>query len=268
MINFLNPFFHIFSKPHKVLFYFCFTVLVGLVSCKTTRHSTYFKTLTTDTTFSGVVPNDYESKIKAGDQLSIVVTSLSTEEDALFNKAASTSSSPEMSGFKVYPDGTVLLHKLGRVKVEGLTRRELAAKLEKDLLPFMKDPIVNVNYLNHKITIIGDVGGPQVLPMPEEQLSVLDVLVKSGGIKENGLKSEVMIIREQGNSKQVKHINMEDHSVFQSEWFYLKPNDILYVKTDEKKLAKVEKNQKFLAGLSLLMTAVSFYFIVVDQIIQ
>jgi polysaccharide export outer membrane protein len=152
--------------------------------------------------------------------------------------------------------------------VEGLTRRELAAKLEKDLLPYMKEPIVNVNYLNHKVTVIGEVGGAQVLPMPEEQLSLLEVLVKSGGVTANGLKNNVMIIRDQGTSKQVKHINMEDHALFGSEWFYVKPNDIVYVKADDEKRLKAEKTQKVQTTISLVMTGLSFFFIVIDRIFR
>jgi polysaccharide export outer membrane protein len=243
-------------------------LLTGFSACKTTRPSTYFTTITKDTTIIGAVPNDFESTIQKGDQLSIAVTSLSPTEDAIFNQGAATSSSPAMSGFTVHPDGSVLLHRLGRVKVEGLTRRQLAAKLEKDLLPYMKEPIVNVGYLNHKVTVIGEVGGPQIIQMPEEQLSLLEVLVKSGGIKSTGLANKVMIIREQGNNKQVKYVNMEDHSIFNSEWFYVKPNDIVYVQSDEEKRLKAEKSQKIQATVTLVMTGLSFFFIVIDRIFR
>jgi polysaccharide export outer membrane protein len=154
------------------------------------------------------------------------------------------------------------------MKVEGLTRRQLAAKLENDLLPYMKEPIVNVGYLNRKVTVIGEVGGPQVLSMPEEQLTLLEVLVKSGGIKSDGLASKIMVIREQGNNKQVKFVNMEDHSIFNSEWFYVKPNDIIYVKSDEQKRVKAERSQKLQTTISLVMTGLSFFFIVIDRIFR
>jgi polysaccharide export outer membrane protein len=250
-------------------FFVVFILLSGaFTACKTTQPSAYFTTLTKDTTIIGATPNDYESTIQKGDQLSIAVTSLSPTEDAIFNQGAATSTSPALTGFTVYPDGSVLLHRLGRVKVEGLTRRQLAAKLEKDLLPYMKEPIVNVGYMNHKVTVIGEVGGPQIIQMPEEQLSLLEVLVKSGGIKSTGLANKVMIIREQGNNKQVKYVNMEDHSIFNSEWYYVKPNDIVYVKNDEKQRLKAEKSQKLQTTISLVMTGLSFFFIVIDRIFR
>ena len=215
--------------------FFILTTMI-LPSCRVSKENVYFKTLQKDTSISKLVSKDFESKIQVADQLSIVATSLSAAEDEQFNKAASQSTSPAQSGFKVYDDGTVLLHRLGKVKAAGLTRKELAEKLQVELLPFMKDPIVNVNYLNHKITIIGKVGTPQVLPMPEEQLSLIDVLVKSGDISKDGLLNQVMVIRDSSDKKIVKFVDLENHSIFTSPWYYVQPNDIVVVRADVEKI--------------------------------
>jgi len=237
-------------------------------SCRLTKESVYLKTLTKDTTITGLVSNDFESKIQKGDQLSIMVTSLSSAEDEQFNKAAAVSSSPAMNGFLVYPDGKVLLHRLGRYTADGLTRRQLATALEKDLLPFMKDPIVNVGYLNHKVTIIGEVGQSQVLALPEEQMNIFDVLVKSGDISEKGMKDKVMIIREEGNTKTVKHLNLEDHAIFTSPWYYIKPNDIILVKADFSKVQKEERRRQLQTNMALVASGLSLFIIIVDRIIR
>ncbi len=244
-------------------------VVCCFAACKTTKPpSQYFQTITKDTTIRGIIPNDFESKIVVGDQLDIKVTSLSGVEDEQFNKAAATSGSPAMAGFTVYPDGKVLMHRLGRVTVAGLTRRELAAKLETDLLLYMKEPIVNVQYLNHKITIIGEVGGPQVMMMPEEQLSLLEVLLKSGDIKEKGLRNKVMIIRDRGNEKTVKHVNLEDQSIFSSPWYYVQPNDIIYVKSDQSKFATEEAKRKYQNTLSFVLSGLTFVFLLIDRVFR
>jgi polysaccharide export outer membrane protein len=77
-----------------------------------------------------------------------------------------------------------------------------------------------------------------------------------------------MIIREQGTNKKVKYVNMEDPSIFNSEWYYVKPNDIVYVKDDEKLRLKAEKSQKLQTTISLVMTGLSFLFIVIDRIFR
>jgi polysaccharide export outer membrane protein len=214
------------------------------------------------------VSNDFESKIQPGDKLGITVTSLSAGEDDQFNKAAAGGSSPGAGGFNVYPDGSVLLHRLGKVTVAGLTRRELAAKLEKDLLPYMKEPIVNISYLNHKVIILGAVGKSQVLSMPEEQMNIFEVLVNSGDITKEGLKDNVVLIREEGNTKKVKHLNLENHSIFTSPWYYVKPNDIILVNTDIQKIEKAEKRAKFQSTVAFVTGTASFLLFILDRIFR
>lgn len=243
-----------------------FGCMLLLASCGSARKTAYFKNLHKDTTITGFVTNDFESLIRPADRLGIVASSLSPAEDAQFNNAAATGGDPEMNGFLVYPDGSVLLHRLGKVTAAGLTRRQLAAKLQTDLLPYMKEPIVNVQYLNHKVTVMGAVGGPQVLPMPQEQMSILEVLVKSGDIAPDGLKDRVMIIREVGMDKKVKLLNLEDASVFKSPWFYVQPNDIVFVPKDEKALESEDKRRRLQTTMALVASSLSFIFIVLDRV--
>jgi polysaccharide export outer membrane protein len=239
-----------------------------LASCSSTKQSIYFKTIKSDTTITGFVSNDFESKIQIGDRLDIKVTSLSSVEDDQFNKAAAISTVPEMSGFLVEKEGKVLLHRLGYITAAGLSRKEFALLLQNELLPFMKDPIVNVGYLNHKVTVMGAVATPQVLNMPEEQMSIIDVLIKSGDIANEGLKDKVMIIREEGSDKKVKLLNLEDASVFTSPWFYIKPNDIVFVPQDYAKLEKAEKRANLQTTVSLVLSSVSFVILIIDRIFR
>jgi polysaccharide export outer membrane protein len=132
----------------------------------------------------------------------------------------------------------------------------------------MKDPIVNVGYLNHKVTVMGAVGGPQVMNMPEEQMSIIEVLIKSGDIAKEGLKDKVMIIREEGSDKKVKLLNLEDASVFTSPWFYVKPNDIVFVPQDYDKLDKAEKRANLQTTVSLVLSSVSFLILIIDRIFR
>lgn len=235
-------------------------------SCQVTRQAEYFETVTKDTLISGLVTRDFESKIQPGDQLSIVATSLSSVEDELFNKASVTTASPTMGGYTVQPDGKVLLHRLGNVQAAGLSRKQFSEYLQTALAPFMRDVIVTVNYINHKITVLGEVGAPQVLAMPEEQLSIIDVLVKSGDIKENGLKSQVLIVREAGNEKQFKFVNLQDHSIFTSPWYYVQPNDIILVRSDVQRLKNAEKRTSIQTTVALITSGITFIFFIIDRI--
>ena len=241
------------------------------ISCKVTQPSSYFKNLKKDTTLAGSVTSDFELKIMKGDRLSIAASSLSTAEDALFNSAGSVGvggSSAKAGGYVVQEDGTVLLHRLGTVQAAGTTRKELARKLEEKLLAYMKEPIVQVIFLNHKVTVMGEVHTPQILNMPDEPLTIIDALILSGDVTANAKRNNIAIIREEGTARKVKHINLENNSIFSSPLYYLQPNDIILVSAETEKFEKEERRKKLQTTLSLVASGVSFLLIILNRVVK
>ena len=256
-VGFIQPFF-VFSS-----------IVLIMVSCKVTQPSSYFSNLKKDTILAGAVTSDFELKIMKGDRLSIAVSSLSTVEDAFFNSAGSVGGGTAKSGgYVVQQDGTVLLHRLGTVSAAGITRKELSRKLEDNLLSYMKEPIVQVNFLNHKVTVMGEVRTPQVLSMPDEPLSIIDALLLSGDLTEKGKRTDIAIIREEGADKKVKHVNLENNSIFSSPLYYLQPNDIVLVSANNEKFIKEENRRKLQTSLSLVASGISFLIIILDRVLK
>lgn len=252
----------------NILHFILLVSLLCFVACTPVKRSYYFKGLDKDTTITGFIPNTYESKIKKGDVLSVVVSSLSAAEDALFNQSALGGASATTAGYIVDESGKVLFHRLGSMQVEGLTRKQLEEQLQKDLLPYMKDPIVNVNYLNRKATVIGEVGSPKIIDIVGEQMPLIDVLVLSGDIALSGRRDKVVIIRELEDQKQVKHVNLEDLSLFTSPYYYVQANDIIYVLADEEKRKKEDKMNNTQKNIGYITAGISFLFIIVDRIFR
>ena len=243
----------------------CFTMF----SCTTVKDTAYFKTIQKDTTLTGFVTNDFESKIQVGDVISIIATSLSKEEDLIFNQSAGEqTNNNEGVGFKVREDGTVLIHKLGNVKAAGFTRKQLEKDLQNKLAVSMKDPIVHVNYLNRKVTVLGEVGSPQIIPLKEEQIPLIEVLVKAGDITEDGMRDKIMLIREEGAEKKVTFLTLQDASIFSSPYYYVKANDIIYVMPDSAERMKMEKRRNLQTALGLVASTISLVIIIVDRIIK
>lgn len=252
-------------KPIFILLFFMAGVTVFTTSCKIYQPAYYFKDITRDTIIQGFAANDLELKIQASDLLAISVSSLSAEEDGLFNKAVSTGE--VKLGFRVNQDGYIYLHKLGKVEVLGLTRKELKNKLEQSLLPFLKDPIVTVNFVNHRVTVLGDAGS-QIVEMPDERISLLEVMATGTGVTPNSQLNNIMIIRENKNSKQVKHINLQDPSIFTSPWYYLQPNDIVVVKPNEEKIINEQKRTRNQLYYTTILSGITFVLLIIDRIVR
>jgi polysaccharide biosynthesis/export protein len=256
---------------------YLFTILIAgfavlfFTSCTTTQNAYYFKTLPRDTTINTTIGRLSESVIRKNDQLSITISSLNPEEDKVYNAAAlslgTAAAGSAANGYLVDMNGNIQLHRLGNLHAEGMTRRELKNKIETDIKPYLKDPVITVRYLNHRVTVIGEVTKPQVISMPEEQLSVLEVLAVSGDMTLLGKKDNILIIRETETGKQFKRLNLEDHSVFTSDWYYLKPDDVVYIEPNDKKI-RDEKRARTQQTVSLAISGISLAIIILDRILR
>ena len=133
--------------------------------------------------------------------------------------------------------------------------------------PYLKDPLVTVRYLNHRVTVMGEVARPSVIPMPEEQLSILEVLGASGDITLTGKRDNVLIIRETETGKQFKRLNLENQSVFTSEWYYLKPDDVVYIEPNDKKVTE-EKRARTQQTVSLALSGISLVIIILNSLLK
>lgn len=236
-------------------------------ACKVYKPAYYFKDIKNDTIIKGFVTNDLELKIQKNDVLSIAVSSLNTEEDNLFNNRLSGSAPGGKSGYQVNTDGNIYLHKLGKIAVAGLTRKELKTSLETSLLPFLKDPIVTINFANHRLTVLGEAASV-VIEMPDEKISLPEVMAKSGAVTVNTQLNKIMIIRETPNAKQVKYLNLEDPSVFTSPWYYLQPNDIVVVKPNEEKMESEQRRTRNQLMYTTVISAITFVFLIIDRIFR
>ena len=266
----------IFLKQAYINKNFNYTIVVTCIlvfifsSCATPKNSYYFKNIPRDTSINTTINRQTESVIRKNDQLAITISSLNPEEDKVYNAAAlslGSGAAGGSNGYLVDMNGNIQLHRLGSMHADGMTRSALKNKIETDIKPYLKDPVVTVRYLNHRVTIMGEVLKPQIIPMPEEQISILEALGASGDITLLGKKDNVLIIRETETGKQFKRLNLEDKAVFTSEWYYLKPDDVVYVEPNDKKVND-EKRARTQQNVSLAISGISLVIIILNSLLK
>ena len=243
----------------------CFVCMFS--SCLISKPGNYFNSITRDTTINNTTPLPGELKIKTGDILSISISSLSKLEDELFSLKPSTLNSVA-EGYPVDEEGNIHLHKLGKLKVAGLTRKELKILLEKELQPYLKDPIIAVSFSNHHIILIGEISEQKIVPVLNENISITDALAQSGNITTLTKLSDVLIIRENGNSKIFKHVNLENNSIFSSPYYYLQPNDVVVLNQDEKIVKQQLKRDKYQQYSAVILQSISVALIIYQVFIR
>lgn len=249
------------GKFYYPLFTLSIAINIFLISCTPTKKISYFQNLPNDTILRNLVTKDFEIKIRKGDIINIGVSSLSVEASAIFTLPQIASGTTATSGFTIDANGDILYPKLGILHVEGLTRDELRNRLLKELLPYLKEPVITINFVNHKVIVMGEVN--QVIPMPTETMTLLEVISLSGGIPKTARKDNILVIRENGADKQFKRLNLDNSSIFTSPFYYLRPDDIVYIEPDQAQLKSTTSTAQI---ISYVTTGLSFIFLILSRV--
>jgi len=184
--------------------------------------------------------------IKKGDLLTILIYSDNKEATEQFNNpqnggaaSATLANGPQISsmgrGYFVDNNGEVQLHKIGSIKAEGLTSQELSVNLQKQLSLYLLNPYVTVRFANARITVLGEVTRPGVIELPGVKVSVFDAIGFAGDFTNFSRRDNILIVREVEGKRVSKRLDLRSPDVYNSDFFYLASNDLVYVEPTRRK---------------------------------
>lgn len=229
--------------------------ILALVSCTTARQMSYL----TDMEYN----KDYPVKpapelvVQPDDLLGITVTSSTPELAAPFNLF-----SDGQAGQKYIVDrnGNIEFPVLGTINVWGATLTQIRDGIADGIRAngFIKDPIVNVMLENFSITVIGSAGN-SVIPVRGNSINLLEVLATNKSVTNRSDIRDVMVIRTENGVRRSYSVDLQSKDLFDSPVFYLKQNDVVYIKPKGVSLsASGQTTMSFVtAGLSLISIIVN-----------
>jgi polysaccharide biosynthesis/export protein len=255
----------------RILIAVLLTALIA-TSCTSTQKTTYFFNMK-DTTISAG-RDDYENIIPKNAILSIHVTSLNKEATEVFNlsnnfaisSSTSAGANAQYSGYLVNADGFIQMPMLGSIKAAGLTKRQLKDNITNLLIDkkLLLDPVVNIRHLNFEVTVLGEVAKPTVVSVPSEKITLLKALGLAGDATIYARRENVMLIRETDGKKVIRRINLNDGSfLVSSPYYYLQPNDVIYVESDENRVASVSRKRVILPSVLSAMSIIALVIVTV-----
>jgi polysaccharide biosynthesis/export protein len=192
-----------------------------------------------------------EPIIQKGDLLQISIASRSSASNQLFSNNYSSggltqgnNSASVMGGGSAANSylvdivtGEIKLPLLGVILADGMTKLELEREIVKRSSEFLKeDPIVNIRYLNFKVTFLGSVLTPGSKTFESERVTFLDALGIVGGVSPGGDLKKILLIREQNGKRTSQLIDLTNGAFFNSSNFYLKQNDVVYISPTNRQL--------------------------------
>lgn len=204
-------------------------------------------------------PADY--KIRISDELNITVYTLDEESKALFSQGSGSGGSGGGGGTKglysytVYEDGAIDFPYIGTIPVAGKTTREVKYEIEELLKAYIKDCSVSVKLANCYFSFITNEEASRV-QIPKEKLTIFEALALAGDLDEYDDRKHVQLIRQdaEGNT-QIKQFDLRSRDILGSEYYYVQPNDIIYVKRFKGQFFRI---RKFLTIFGITTSTVSF----------
>ncbi len=250
----------------KTSFFGLITFMIFLASCSTQRKIAYFEN-SHDTTYRKNM-TIVEAPFQQGDIIDIVISSRSREASAEFNKALSADPKGG-AGYLVNVDGNIEIPSLGVVKAAGYTKKQLKENITNLIIgkKVLVDPMVEIRHLNFEVTVLGEVGHPSVINVPSEQITLIKALALAGDLTIYGKRENILLVREENGVRTTRRININSSDFLNSDFYYLKPNDLLYVEPNKERvdLALSQRRQQV---IPLILTGVSFLFLVFDKVIK
>jgi polysaccharide export outer membrane protein len=217
----------------------------------------------------------FETIIEPNDILSVSITSPNPEASLLYNLpntssvTASTAAGAisQTSGYLVNIDGNIQMPGLGNIPVVGLTKKQLKDKITSLLVDrkLLLDPTVNIRFLNFKISVLGEVGRPTVITVPNERITLLEALGLAGDLTIYGRRDNVLVIREEGGTKVIKRLNLNSNFILSSPYYYLRNNDVIYVEPNKAKVASTSQTRIY---LPVVFSGITMIAIIVDRLTQ
>ena len=211
------------------------------------------------------IDKNYEVIIHKDDLLAILVNSKDPELALPFNMpvvtyqiGAQTTAQQRLLGYLVDQNGDIDFPILGKIHVEGLTRMQVTELIKQKLMSedLIKDPIVTVQFLNFKVSVMGEVTRPGTFDISGDRITLLEALSMAGDLTIYGRRDRVAVIREKDGKRRIRYHDLRSSDIFQSPCYYLQQNDIVYVEPNKAKTGQSRINSNNSVGVWLSAVSV------------
>ena len=245
-------------------------------SCVTQQKLAYFRNI--DNISADSLNAGYKSYpepvITAGDNLLITVSALDAEVAAPFNLPAITytapgsaqpTNSPALQQSTVDTQGCINFPVVGRLHLAGLDKTEAVRLITDTLRSAINEPVVNLQFLNFSVTVMGEVAHPGPVSTTKEHLTILDALSRAGDLTVYGKRNTVRVVRQNTDGRLVSGtVDINTADVFSSPFYYLRQNDIVYVEPNNVRAVQAQNLSLYLSMITSLASMATVIVSVVN----
>src|SRR5690554_305664 len=255
------------------IFYYLIAISMLLqYSCSNTQEITMLRDISRDRSIHELAPKEPQDyRIKPNDLLYLKILTLDPEINEIFNPSRTGGNNNQsgtqqmygtpvgqyLNGYLVDDDGAVSIPIIGKVEMAGLTLTEAEDQLRLRAEEYLKEPSVQVKFLNYKITVSGEVKNPNVLYNYEKNVNIFDAISMANGITDYADLTKLLVVRKTNGTSHTYKVDATSKDIYSSEVFYLLPNDFVYIPP-----TNLKRTRENTTVYSLILSAISTLIVV------
>ena len=173
-------------------------------------------------------------KLQPGDNLFIrFVNTLDERSTVLLNgegsRALTNDASIYLQSYTIDEDGFIEMPLVGKIELQNLTVDEAKERLQTELDKYINQTTIIVKLSNFNLTVLGEVNRPGMYKVYQSQINLFEAISLAGNMTNFAKNDQVKIIRQTDNGSEILTVDMGSADILASPYYYLKPNDIIYV---------------------------------------
>ncbi len=153
-----------------------------------------------------------------------------------FSTSSGGSQNNSTEYYLVNSDGDIDFPVIGKLHVGGMNKAEIESLIKNSIYPkyIKEEPVVDIRFMNFRVTMLGAVRSPGVIVSDNERLNILEAIAKAGDLDIKGQRENIMLIRTHGDGRrEIARLNLHDKNILLSPYYNLQQNDIIYVQPNK-----------------------------------
>ena len=216
-----------------------FLIGIFVFSCASKDDVVYFNGVSSADNSIGL--DSYSPTYHIDDELVIIVNALDAEAARPFNKTSVSVSTDMLDArgrervqtYRVDSEGNINFPVLGKITIAGLNRQQATQMLQEKLSDYIKNPIVDIETVNYRITVLGEVNRPGTYTAANERITLVEAISLAGDLTIYGERENVLVIQDYDGKKTYTRVNLKSTELFDSPVYYLSQNDVVYVEPNK-----------------------------------
>ena len=211
-------------------------MIIFFSSCVPIKKQVYFQAAE-DTLKTSYQYRDFQDhKLQIANNLYVRVFSIERESFEFFNLGYNSSgniyydAAIYLNSYSIDEEGYVDLPFVGRLYVKGLTTEEAKGVIQQQIDKFLNKTTIVVKLVNYGVSVVGEVQKPGKYIIYQDRINIFEIISMAGDLTTYAKRDDIVLVRKQENNAKIFHINLLEDNVLESEYYYIMPDDIIYVK--------------------------------------